>query len=361
MSRRRLPLRGHDRPAAGRRDARLLRRAGGARGRPGAGGPRGAGHDRRPSTSSRAELKAARSIDFRIRAGINSGPVLVGNVGSDLRYEYTALGDAVNVAARMQTAAEPGTILITEMTAPPDRRHVRPRGPRRHRGQGQGRAGPRLPRHRPQGGAGPPARARRRSASTARWSAAPTSWTSSRRCSRSSRAGRGRVAVIIGEPGIGKSRLLAELKAASALSRRPTSSRPDLDRGPLRLLRPEPAVPPRHRPRPLVLGIPFARHGGRSARSYSTSSSRDCCWATRRPDTGALPRAPARPAAAAGEQPIASRWTRTSCRAATSRLARHPLLARPRRAAGRSSWSARTSTGPTRRRSTSLAQADAAR
>ena len=62
------------------------------------------------------QLKATQGIDFRIRAGINSGPVMVGNVGSDLRYEYTALGDAVNVAARMQTAAEPGTILITEMT-----------------------------------------------------------------------------------------------------------------------------------------------------------------------------------------------------------------------------------------------------
>ena len=63
-----------------------------------------------------AELMAARGIDFRIRAGINSGPVMVGNVGSDLRFEYTALGDAVNVAARMQTAAQPGTIVITEMT-----------------------------------------------------------------------------------------------------------------------------------------------------------------------------------------------------------------------------------------------------
>ena len=62
------------------------------------------------------QLKATQGIDFRIRAGINSGPVMVGNVGSDLRYEYTALGDAVNVAARMQTAAEPGTIVITEMT-----------------------------------------------------------------------------------------------------------------------------------------------------------------------------------------------------------------------------------------------------
>jgi len=64
-----------------------------------------------------AELKAARSIDFRIRAGINSGLVLVGNVGSDLRYEYTALGDAVNTAARMQSSAEPGTVLITDRTA----------------------------------------------------------------------------------------------------------------------------------------------------------------------------------------------------------------------------------------------------
>src|SRR5918994_7234913 len=62
------------------------------------------------------QLQSTLGIDFRIRAGINSGPVIVGNIGSDLRYEYTALGDAVNVAARMQTAAQPGTILITEMT-----------------------------------------------------------------------------------------------------------------------------------------------------------------------------------------------------------------------------------------------------
>src|SRR5689334_21698825 len=63
-----------------------------------------------------AQLKQIQGIDFRIRAGINSGPVIVGNVGSDLRYEYTALGDAVNVAARVQTAAEPGTVMVTAMT-----------------------------------------------------------------------------------------------------------------------------------------------------------------------------------------------------------------------------------------------------
>src|SRR5512132_819279 len=47
-----------------------------------------------------AQLRHSHGIEFKIRAGINSGPVMVGNVGSDLRYEYTALGDAVNVAAR---------------------------------------------------------------------------------------------------------------------------------------------------------------------------------------------------------------------------------------------------------------------
>src|SRR5687768_3663954 len=62
------------------------------------------------------QLRATQGIEFNIRAGLNSGLVMVGNVGSDLRYEYTALGDAMNVASRMQTAAQPGTIVITEMT-----------------------------------------------------------------------------------------------------------------------------------------------------------------------------------------------------------------------------------------------------
>jgi tetratricopeptide (TPR) repeat protein len=52
-----------------------------------------------------------------MRIGLNTGLVVVGNVGSDLHVEYLAIGDTVNLAARMQNAAEPGTILITANTA----------------------------------------------------------------------------------------------------------------------------------------------------------------------------------------------------------------------------------------------------
>jgi class 3 adenylate cyclase/tetratricopeptide (TPR) repeat protein len=62
-------------------------------------------------------LERERGIpDFNVRVGINTGLVVVGEVGADMRVEYTAMGDAVNLAARMESAAEPGTILITENT-----------------------------------------------------------------------------------------------------------------------------------------------------------------------------------------------------------------------------------------------------
>ena len=55
-------------------------------------------------------------VDFQIRVGINTGLVVMGEVGSNLRVEYTALGDAINVAARMESAATPGTVLIAADT-----------------------------------------------------------------------------------------------------------------------------------------------------------------------------------------------------------------------------------------------------
>lgn len=55
--------------------------------------------------------------DFQMRAGVNSGLVVVGNVGNDLHMEYLAIGDTVNLAARLQSAAEGGTVLVSASTA----------------------------------------------------------------------------------------------------------------------------------------------------------------------------------------------------------------------------------------------------
>jgi len=61
--------------------------------------------------------RAERELDLNVRVGINTGPVVVGEVGSERSVEYTAMGDSVNVAARMEQTADPGTVRITEDTA----------------------------------------------------------------------------------------------------------------------------------------------------------------------------------------------------------------------------------------------------
>jgi class 3 adenylate cyclase/tetratricopeptide (TPR) repeat protein len=64
----------------------------------------------------RKQLLAEHGREFNVRVGINTGLAVVGDVGSDTAGEYTAMGDAVNLAARMEQTAAPGTVQISHDT-----------------------------------------------------------------------------------------------------------------------------------------------------------------------------------------------------------------------------------------------------
>jgi class 3 adenylate cyclase/tetratricopeptide (TPR) repeat protein len=63
------------------------------------------------------ELRLRRGLNFSVRMGVNSGEVIVGKIGDDLRMEYTAQGHTVGLASRMEQIAEPGKVYLTEHAA----------------------------------------------------------------------------------------------------------------------------------------------------------------------------------------------------------------------------------------------------
>ncbi len=166
----------------------------------------------------REKLWAEKGLEFGVRIGLNTGLVVVGHVGSDLKSEYTAMGDAINLASRMQTAAEPNTILISENTHRlitrlfefedcgqiavkgkesliQTYRPIRERkGATRQRGI-VGLQSPMVGRE--------------------------SEYTQLRQVMANTRAGRGAVVAIIGEAGLGKSRLIAEWRQAVLAEDRP--------------------------------------------------------------------------------------------------------------------------------------------
>jgi class 3 adenylate cyclase/tetratricopeptide (TPR) repeat protein len=64
-----------------------------------------------------AALGIAARVEVPVRIGINSGLVVVGTIGDDLRVDYTAFGDTTVLAARLEAAAAPGAVLVSQQTA----------------------------------------------------------------------------------------------------------------------------------------------------------------------------------------------------------------------------------------------------
>ena len=63
------------------------------------------------------ELRRSEGLNFSVRVGINSGEVVVGSIGEDLELSYTAIGQTVGLAQRMEQLAAPGSAYLTEHTA----------------------------------------------------------------------------------------------------------------------------------------------------------------------------------------------------------------------------------------------------
>jgi class 3 adenylate cyclase/tetratricopeptide (TPR) repeat protein len=146
--------------------------------------------------------------EFQMRMGIHTGLVVFGSVGGNLRMDPTAIGDAANIAARLQGAADPGTILISEETRQLARGYVRiePIGPLTLKGKGEPIAASRLL------GVSQRLVPDEVTASFRPFVNRTSEMAILNDLARPVEEGRGQAFGIVGEPGIGKSRLIAEFR-----------------------------------------------------------------------------------------------------------------------------------------------------
>ena len=146
---------------------------------------------------------------FGVRIGAATGPVVVGEIGAGQRVEYAAFGDTVNLAARLQSEAEPGTVLVDDATRAAVEALFDWGEPRELELKGKHRpvrawpvASARLGPRRQRGIAGIETRLIGREREL----------EAGREALDSLRAGRGSVLVVTGDAGIGKTRMLLELR-----------------------------------------------------------------------------------------------------------------------------------------------------
>lgn len=154
------------------------------------------------------EVRHTHGIEVRIRVGINSGEVVVRSVGSDLRMDYTAVGQTTHLAARMEQLATPGTIRLTANTLALAEGYIEVKsfGPVPVKGlaepvevyeiTGAGAARTRLQAARMRG--------------LTRFVGRDTELDQLRRAAEDAERGRGQIVAVVGEPGVGKSRLYYE-------------------------------------------------------------------------------------------------------------------------------------------------------
>jgi class 3 adenylate cyclase/tetratricopeptide (TPR) repeat protein len=171
----------------------------------------------------RERVRREHGGDFNVRVGINTGLVVVGEMGSELRAEYTAMGDAVNLAARMEQTAQPGTVQVSAHTHRLVDRlfEFEPLGAIEIKGKAEPVDAYRVLRPRAgavstRGIAGlhSPLVGRDRELDRLRGALADLA------------AGRGQIVSVMGEAGLGKSRLVAELRQATESGPQAADGRP---------------------------------------------------------------------------------------------------------------------------------------